>query len=239
MPKYSVVIPTTFKRWEQGKLRRSVSSIEGQSASDWELIVVNTNKTDIDNRAEIRRAINTDKRKVFNLERDTERVIGRNVGMRESSGEWICWLDSDDEYMSNYFEKLDQAMEEYPDEVCFNFASVVHWKGLGSSVRETFRPHKKEVGHEEFKSGHIATGSFIFRRALLDDVGYLPQSEKPYGGDDSFSAKCNNPNYPRRADGQWPPLGNPWGDDYTMFYNITRKYHSQPLDLILYIQHVR
>jgi len=32
-------------------------------------------------------------------------------------------------------------------------------------------------------------------------------------------------------------LGNPWGQDYYLFYKYTRKYHSMPIDEFLYICH--
>jgi hypothetical protein len=32
-------------------------------------------------------------------------------------------------------------------------------------------------------------------------------------------------------------LGNPWGNDYYLFYKYTRKYHSMPIDEHLLIVH--
>ena len=32
------------------------------------------------------------------------RAPARNLGMEKSRGEWRCWLDSDDEYSTNYLE---------------------------------------------------------------------------------------------------------------------------------------
>lgn len=206
------------------------------SVDDIEIIIVNTKRENLN--------LGAFGENVHLIEAgyDCERVIGRNLGMRKATGEWVCWLDSDDEYASNYFSKLNQAMEEYPEAVCFNFGALVHWHGLKSTVRQTFKP--QELGSEtfkgmEFKSGRIATGSFVFKRSLLNDIGYLPASDHPYGDSESFSAKCNNPNYQPDENGEWPPMGNPFGDDYFYFYMITRHIDSKPLDLVLYIQSVR
>lgn len=249
MPKFSVIIPTTKDRWIDGKLSRAMRSIYGQNYKDWEMIVVNTNRDPLENFRSQNPQV-----KLVEMGWDCERVYGRNAGMRMATGEALNWLDADDEYTSNYFDKLDEAIETYPEAVCFNFGALVHWHGLRSSVRPTFKP--QELGLEtfvgaEFKSGRIATGSFVFKRSLLDEVrykrsdsepysfGFLPEAISPYGGPDSFSAKCHNPNYPQLPTGEYPPMGNPWGDDYQMFYQITRKFDSQPLDLILYLQNVR
>jgi hypothetical protein len=32
-------------------------------------------------------------------------------------------------------------------------------------------------------------------------------------------------------------MGNPWGNDYALFMQYTRKYHSEPIDCHLYIVH--
>lgn len=232
MPKYSVVIPTTRGRHDSGGLYRAVDSVKHNTFKDVEVIVVNTTSKNIP-------YVKDDRVTTINLGWDSERVIGRNEGMVAARGEWVCWLDSDDEYLSNYFDKLNLAQEEYPDAVCFNFGTLVHWKGLASTVREAFRPAKDRRGHVEFKSGQISTGSFVFKRSILGDVDLLPYATVPYGAPDSFSGVANNPNYPVREDGQYPPMGNPWGDDYQMFYQITRMYHSIPLDVVLYEQHVR
>ena len=206
------------------------------SIDDIEVIIVNTKKESLN--------LGTFGENVHLIEAylDCERVIGRNLGMRKAIGDWICWLDSDDEYTSNYFSKLNQAMEEYSEAVCFNFGALVHWHGLKSTVRQTFKP--QELGSDsfkgmEFKSGRIATGSFVFKRSLLNEIGYLQESVHPYGDSESFSGKSKNPNYLGDEFLNFPPMGNPWGCDYQMFYQITRKYDSQPLDLVLYLQNVR
>jgi len=34
-------------------------------------------------------------------------------------------------------------------------------------------------------------------------------------------------------------LGNPWGQDFYLFYKYTRKFHSKPVKKYLYIVHPR
>jgi len=210
-----------------------------QTFPSWEVLLVSTDGIGLQLPAEIE---SHPQIRVLSTGYKSERVVGRNLGMREAKGEWICWLDSDDEYLSCYFEKLEYAMIEHPKSDCFNFSSLVFWKNGTSTVRNTFKP--QELGSptfvgSEFKSGRISTGSFVFRRSILSEVGFLPEATFPYGTPDSFSARANNPNYPVNSEGSFPPMGNPWGDDFEMFYRITRKYDSTPLDIVLYVQHVR
>ena len=69
-----------------------------QTYKNWELILVNDGSTD-DYRKEIGPLINWEDRIIL-MSHDTrmERVHSRNDGMKACSGDWICWLDSDDEY---------------------------------------------------------------------------------------------------------------------------------------------
>jgi GT2 family glycosyltransferase len=230
MPKFSVITPTTFLRQEQ--LKRPCRSLAIQTSTDYEHIIVNTSTGDID--LDIPRTI------VCNLQENTERVIGRNAGMKMATGGWICWLDSDDEYSSVYLEKASQMIAIHPEVKCFNFATLVYHKDLSSTVRPAYSPSLNADGTVgEFRSGGISTGAFIFKREILEEVGYLPESDHPYGDAASFSAITKNPNYPQLESGEYPPMGNPWGDDYQMYYQITRKYRPAQYQIALYIQHVR
>ena len=105
---------------------------------------------------------------------------------------------------------------------------------------------EKGDGMESFGGGKIGSGSFVFHRCLLDKVGYFPEDAKePYGLENSLPAKwvqrdkkmeeiCK-----QNEEGHWLPLGNPWGDDYSFFWRLTRENKIKTINAILYIQHVR
>lgn len=179
-----------------------------------------------------------------------ERLLSRNAGMEEAKNDWICWLDSDDAYTQRYLEVLADAIEGTPEARCFNFGAIVHHKDHGMSVRPTFRPkmiEQREQGkglHEEFRSGGIGTGSFVFHRSVLEEVGGLPPERTPYALRDfaaeQFSEEWNkNKKIFSRYIEDGTSLGNPWGDDFYMFYKITREFYSVPLNANLYYHNVR
>lgn len=266
MPKFSIVVPVysaidlndspAEQRHYRGKqVQRAIKSVVAQQFPDWELILVNDGCTD--NTPEImQKFVDTDKRiKMVNQE-NQNRAIARNRGMDEATGEWICWLDSDDEYSTHYLRELHQATLDFPEYNIFNFGSIIHFPDHRTAIRQVFTPLIEGTGHEYFRSGHIGCGSFIFRRELwASEQGKyrIPDEVNPY----QFAAASHfdmrftpdNPDYqyienPEEAftDGVYRhglSLGNPWGDDFLAFYLLTRDNLSKPLDVLLYIQYPR
>ena len=186
---------------------------------------------------------------VFHIEKENKgRIISRNKGMELAKNDWICWCDSDDELVSTYLEVFAKAIEEHPDTNVFTAGTVVYnEKTLHSSLRDGFMPGVRKDGRgcDQFKSGGVSTGGFIFNRRLIPFVGFLPEAKVPYGGDDSFPAVATQ-RYPELAalygqteSGQWKPFGNPWGDDWMMFYMLTRENVPVKINYHGYLQHIR
>lgn len=270
MPTFSVTIPVyselepiqsgaSGRRHFRGKsVQRAIKSVMNQQFRDWELIIIDDGCVDnitpkiLDSFAKM-----SDKIKVIHNETNIGRSAARNLGMEHSTGDWLCWLDSDDEYSTTYLRDLSRAVEEFPEYKIFNFGSIIYWGDYHTEVRNAFKPAIEGKGHEWFRSGHVGAGSFIFRRDLwLSDEKYrIPDDGSPY----HFAAaskiplkldpvedkyKWDNTENPAGAfqDGvlrHGLSLGNPYGDDYCQFYYLTRDNLSKPLDMYLYIQYPR
>jgi glycosyltransferase involved in cell wall biosynthesis len=264
VPKFSVVIPVYSEREAlqpgSGGLRhfrgqtvqRAIRSIQAQQYPDWELVLVDDGCADgvtpqiLDKFAEADsriRVLHTD---------NGNRAIARNRGMDAATGDWICWLDSDDEYSTHYLRELEQATKDFPEYKIFNFGSIIHWPDHHTSIRPVFRPAEEGTGHEWFKSGHIGSGSFVFMRELWNSSRdyRIPDEANPY----QFAAASRfdlrlSPDTPdvdgpagAFSDGVYRhglSLGNPWGDDALQFYLLTRDNRSRPLDVLLYVQYPR
>jgi len=275
-PKFSVVIPVYSatdpeslpeeqRHYRAKQVQRAIKSIINQQFPDWELILVDDGCTDETPRI-LDKFAKADKRiKVIHKENEN-RAIARNRGMEAAKGEWICWMDSDDEYLTHYLREIDQAGKDFPEYKIFNFGSIIHFPDHHTVIRKTFRPLREGNGHEWFRSGGIGCGSFVFKRELwASDPKYrIPDEVNPY----QFAATSKfpmrfSPNEPDRGehpenifeDGEYrhgTSLGNPWGDDHLQFYLLTRDNFSQPLhptepelpddqqkDVLLYVQYPR
>lgn len=237
---FSIVIPT---RNRPQALRRALLSLQTQTFGDFEAIVVDDASDAAEKHAQmVVRGISDPRFRCVALSEHSERVIARRTGMEAAGGEWICWLDSDDEYASHYLEVIAQAAKENPTAEIFNFGAVVHYRSLQegvvgytrTTIRPTFKPswNKGEISHQEFKSGKIGSGSFVFKRVLLAEMELLPAARSF----DELSRLATDVHHLYEAG---KPLGNPWGDDWLAFFRLTRRHRSWPLDPALYVQHVR
>lgn len=111
-PLFSVVIPT-YNRAE--KLLRGLKSLNGQSFSDFEVLVCDDGSTD--NTREVVDKFRTEI-KFRDLHYFFEPNWGgpahpRNRGIKEASSDWICFLDSDDAWYPQKLENMVSYMGDY------------------------------------------------------------------------------------------------------------------------------
>lgn len=239
-------------------VQRAIKSVINQQYPHWELIVVDDGCVDGVTPQVLDMIAETDERIRIIHKPNEARAIARNRGMDEAKNDWICWLDSDDEYTTHYLRELNQAINDFPEYKIFNFGSIVYFSDHDTRVRETFRPAEEGKGHEWFRAGQIGAGSFIFRRDLWkkgQKKYRIPDVVNPYqfAADSKIPLRLDpirdqfqydNTENPEGAfqDGLYRhglSLGNPWGDDHAQFYFLTRDNKSKPLNVLLYIQYAR
>jgi glycosyltransferase involved in cell wall biosynthesis len=274
MSKFSIIIPVYSeldanhpqssgqRHYRAETIQRAIKSVMCQQFPDWELILVDDGCADgvtpnlLDSIAKThnkwaRQHSATCRIKVIH-KKNQNRAIARNTGMDAATGDWICWLDSDDEYSSHYLRQVDYMIREHPEYKIFNFGSILYWPDR-TTTRETFKPEREGDGHVWFKSGQIGSGSFVFRRDLWagNQSAYrIPDEENPYqfAASSRFDLRLpedqpdiDNPSG-AFTDGVYRhglSLGNPWGDDALQFFLLTRDNYSFPMDDLLYIQYPR
>lgn len=108
MPKISVIVPVYNS---SDYLKMCLDSILNQTFSDFELILINDGSTD-DSRLICEKYLKFDNRiKLINQD-NSGQAAARNKGIKESAGEWLCFVDSDDCVSPNYLEYLYRAAIE-------------------------------------------------------------------------------------------------------------------------------
>ena len=104
-PRFSVVIPAYNSR---GLIGGAIRSVLQQTIDDFELIVVDDGSTD--DTPQVVEAV-TDSRLRLVRQANTGTAGARNRGIRESTGQYISFLDNDDLWMPTYLEAMGAALD--------------------------------------------------------------------------------------------------------------------------------
>lgn len=111
----SCVIPT-YKRSDT--LGRAIDSILFQTYKNLEVLVVDDNEIGSQESIEVKKKIDsyTDQRvKLVTQPKHINGAEARNAGIRAAQGEYIAFLDDDDEWLPEKIEKQMSFMSEHPD----------------------------------------------------------------------------------------------------------------------------
>lgn len=141
--KTTAIIPTFNRR---PFLRHSLDSVLSQTRPADEIIVVDDGSSD-DTQALIRQCYPT----VRYLYQDNQGIsAARNYGIRHAAGDWLAFLDSDDEWLPQKLEKQMSTLQQQPDYRVIHCNE--HWLRNGS-------PKKQQAKHRKY-------GGYIFQRCL-------------------------------------------------------------------------
>jgi glycosyltransferase involved in cell wall biosynthesis len=119
-PFFSVIVPT-YNRAD--KIKKTIDSVRNQNFDDWELIIIDDGSTD--NTNEVLEPILYEETRIkYFFQKNQERSIARNNGIIKSKGEYICFLDSDDEYLNNHLSILHSEIERKNKPKALFFTSI-------------------------------------------------------------------------------------------------------------------
>ncbi len=170
------IIVTTHNR--PRLLPRAVESAR-LSARNPEIVVVDDASTD--ETAEVCRSLQGIR--YVRVERRQGVACARNVGLRASSGEFISFLDDDDERLPGSLDMQVERLEAEPRAgMIYGQALIVG--GSGAEARRLYpkRCPRGDIFWELLEQNFIPCGSAVFRRSCLTRVGLL--DEKVPGIDD-------------------------------------------------------
>lgn len=105
--KFSVIIPT-YNRSD--RIVGAIRSILNQTYADFEIIVVDDGSTD-----DTQKIISTieDPRVHYVFQSNKERGAARNTGTKLATGDYITFLDSDDEFLPNHLETVNKFIQKH------------------------------------------------------------------------------------------------------------------------------
>ena len=118
--KFSVVIPLYNK---EHYIEATIQSVLNQTCQDFEVLVVDDGSKD--NSLALARKFESDRVRIIPQENQGVSVA-RNTGIRNARGEFICFLDADDEWRPDYLATIDELTVQYPESAIFVTAYAVN-----------------------------------------------------------------------------------------------------------------
>lgn len=110
---FTVVIPLYNKQFQ---ILKTINSVLCQTLQDLEIIVVDDGSTD-DSVSKVKGV--RDERIRIVQQKNGGPSKARNTGVENANGDWILFLDADDELLPDALETFSGLISEYPSEKCF------------------------------------------------------------------------------------------------------------------------
>lgn len=168
MFKVSVIIPTYNRA---STLPRAIDSILVQSRPADEIIIVDDGSTDI-----TQSLIKNEYPQVKLITQSNNGVSSaRNTGIRNSNGDWICLLDSDDSWQADKLEKQIKTVTENSEYLICHTNET--WYKNGEVLNQR-KKHEKRGGHifqHCLPLCAISPSSVMINKQLFDDVGLFDE----------------------------------------------------------------
>ncbi len=165
---FTVIIPAYNA---EKYINRSVESVLKQSFPDFEIIVVNDGSKD--NTLECVKVITDSRLRVINQPNQGVSVA-RNTGIRQAKGDYICFLDADDEYLPSHLEKLSELIVKYQGNQFFATTyciGLMSGKTIMPEVKEEDNFIKNAVSATIKKPELIWTGCVCIESSVFDTYG--------------------------------------------------------------------
>lgn len=185
---FSVIIPVYNT---EKYLEATIKSVLSQSFQNFELILINDGSKDLSGKICDEFKEKDNRIKVFHI-KNSGVSTARNIGIKNSQGEWIVFLDSDD--LLNY-----NALQLIYDKKCNN-KLVDFISGSFSYIYESRSRH--ETNKYIFDNGinvsyeyglwniKICIGSFAVKKCLIEKNKILFDEDIKYGEDVKFINYC-------------------------------------------------
>lgn len=147
-------------------VRKAVESVIMQTFKDFELIIVNDGSSDRSINIVERMALLDPRIKIIH-QQNRGLSAARNTGLRAASGEYVCFVDSDDEVDNDFLKKTMMSIEmSFPDVLMYG----IYLDKIGSR-EEILATRAIKIPETDYKKNELK--NFIIDKTSLDLMGYV------------------------------------------------------------------
>ncbi len=181
MPNVSVVMPTYKRRLKM--VRRAIESVLAQSYKELELIIIDDSPPDYEYRKEIEEFVTEllDSRiKLIQHPENLGANVARNTGIKYSQGEYIAFLDDDDEWQNEKIEKQMKKFNKSNIALVYCSANEITTKENRIIHSKVKKAKYKGCIFDKLMSGNVigSTSSVIIKKRCLHEVGIFDNNLK-------------------------------------------------------------
>lgn len=170
------VITPTYNRTDY--LANAIDSVLAQTFTDFELIVVDDNKPDSEARkltAEVMSHYTDPRIRYIQNERNLGGAASRNVGIFQAKGEFVAFLDDDDQYLPDRLEVQYKKMVENDWDVSVMDGATYNYS-TGQKVAERHQKITNGMSKDDLNRIHLlyhisGTNTFMFKTSFLQKIG--------------------------------------------------------------------
>lgn len=167
MPKVSVIIPT-YNR--EHVIVKTINCVLSQSFADFEVLVVDDGSTD--NTADIVAQIQDERIRYIKKENGGA-SSARNLGLKETQGEFIAFLDSDDLWPKDYLSKMLVYFENDPElavAYCLTTVKDSNGKIVDSDSQE--RCYSGDITANLFVNSVVWPSGAVVRKSMAGGINF-------------------------------------------------------------------
>ncbi len=189
-PVFSIITPTNNR---PGFLRRNIESVQKQSFTNWEQIIV-----DDANSLETRTMVESfnDPRIKYLVHENSKGAAGAyNTGMKNASGKYLNFLDDDDEYLPDILMKIRQTFDEANNNPGFVWTGITRVKDTATG-EEIIRTQLWPADFETLEQGLMVSTAIgngfglSVKRECLKKTGFYDETLR-VGEDTDFMLRLS------------------------------------------------
>jgi len=164
-------------------IKRSIESVLGQKFKPVEIIVVDDGSTD--GTANAVHEYGNSVRYLYQQNSGTS--AARNSGIQAATGDWIAFLDADDEWLPHHLENAAKIVRSYPDLQWYGAAVDQYINDTGELI---YKYKEKKSGlmvdNAYFSDymiafppyAHFASPTMVIRKSVFEEVGLFDKEKK-------------------------------------------------------------
>jgi len=184
LPLISIIMPAYNA---EKYIEESILSAVNQTYQNWELIIINDGSTD-STRTIAEKFSSRDKRiKVIN-QQNKRLAAARNIGIKNSTGQWIAFLDADDIWAPSKLEKQVELSEKLPHiDVLYTDGWIFKYDDLSNVTPYSIKKGEftsDEMYLLEYTGNYIPVISVMAKRDIIGKIGFPEEDIFFFGCED-------------------------------------------------------